>query len=130
MHSSAIQYRLFTCLSLFLILFQHCTPPPEGGVANSKPGVVNLDLRNPQIQQLYRLRDERKVDSLVQFLGNRDATLRYLAALSFASIRDTNTVAALIPLLADGTEDVRIAAAFALGQIGSAGAEKPLTDAF
>ena len=120
-------------INLLLLLptaFWYCKPPPEGGATNSKPGVVNLDLRNAGVQHLYKLRDERKVDSLLPYLDHKDATLRYLAALSFASMRDTNVIAALAGRLGDPVEDVRIAAAFALGQIGSLKAEAPLTAAF
>lgn len=113
-----------------LLLFQFACTPPESAETEEKKGVVNLDLRNAQVQKLYNLRDQRKVDSLRQYLSDKNATLRYLAALSFASIRDSNAIDALTPLLKDAVEDVRIAAAFSLGQIGHVRAEKPLTQAF
>jgi cyclophilin family peptidyl-prolyl cis-trans isomerase/HEAT repeat protein len=117
---------------LFLLLIAgyllQCTPPPPPGA--SKTGRVNLDLRDPLVQKLYNFRDERKVDSLRRYLGDKDATLRYLAALSFASFRDTTAIPALLPLLRDTVEDVRIAAAFSLGQTGSPRCEKPLVEAF
>lgn len=105
-----------------------CTPPPPPGA--SKSAQVNLDLRDLQVQKLYNFRDARKVDSLSRYLGHKEATLRYLAALSFASFRDSNAIQALAPLLRDTVEDVRIAAAFSLGQIGSPKCEKPLIEAF
>ncbi len=43
---------------------------------------------------------------------------------------DTAVIGPLTPLLHDDMEDVRIAAAFSLGQIGSRKCEKPLTEAF
>lgn len=117
---------------LFLLILAgyllQCTPPPPPGP--SKAGKVDIDLRTPQVQKLYNLRDERKLDSLRRYLGDTDATMRYLAALSFASIRDTNSINALASLLRDTVEDVRIAAAFSLGQTGSKRCEKLLTDAF
>ncbi len=115
---------------LFLIAgyLLHCTPPPPPGAP--KTGQVNLDLNDPLVQKLYNLRDERKVDSLLHYLSDKAATLRYLAALSFASSRDSNVIRALVPLLRDSVEDVRIAAAFSLGQIGLPKCEKPLIDAF
>lgn len=117
------------CFLFLCFFFQTaCTPPEEGG--EQKKGVVKLDLRNEQVQKLYNLRDQHKTDSLKGYLASPNATLRYLAALSFASIRDSNAVDALIPLLRDAVEDVRIAAAFSLGQIGHVRAEKPLTQAF
>jgi cyclophilin family peptidyl-prolyl cis-trans isomerase/HEAT repeat protein len=117
--------RIFSILLFFSLLWQ-CTPPPKD-VATDK---VNLDLLNPSVQRLYNLRDERKVDSLLRYLTHKDATLRYLAALSFASFRDSNSVQALVPLLRDTSEDVRIAAAFSLGQLRLKECEKPLIEAF
>ncbi|MBK7940164.1 MAG: peptidylprolyl isomerase [Lewinellaceae bacterium] len=115
--------------AICLLFIAACTPP-ELAEQKTKSAGVNLDLRNPQVQKVYRFRDERKVDSLRYYLGNPDATLRYLAALSFASIPDTAAIAPLTPLLRDETEDVRIAAAFSLGQIGTSKSEKALIGAF
>ncbi|MBX2890615.1 MAG: peptidylprolyl isomerase [Saprospiraceae bacterium] len=107
--------------------FLQCTPPPTGP---SKAAQVNLDLNNPAVQRLYNLRDERRTDSLLHYLQHEEATLRYLAALSFASSGDSSAIDALANRLRDTVEDVRIAAAFALGQIGLPRCEKPLVDAF
>lgn len=119
--------RLFSLL-LFVFFLCQCTPPPPPGP--SKAGQVNLDLRNPLVQKLYIFRDERKVDSLKHYLEHKEATLRYLAALSFASFRDSNAIQSLVPRLRDTVEDVRIAAAYSLGQIGARKCEKPLIEAF
>ncbi|MFN0034875.1 MAG: peptidylprolyl isomerase [Saprospiraceae bacterium] len=113
-----------------LLLLTACQPPEYNEKKEVEPGKVNLDLRNKRVQLLYNLRDQRKTDSLLLFLTDRDVMLRYLAALSFASVRDTNAIDALTPLLNDPAEDVRVAAAFALGQIGSPKCEKPLIEAF
>ncbi len=113
-----------------MLLFQTACTPPDSAEKEQKKGVVRLDLRNAQVQKLYNLSDQRNVDSLKYYLNDKNATLRYLAALSFSSIRDTNVIEALVPLLRDDVEDVRIAAAFSLGQIGHIRAEKPLTQAF
>ncbi len=121
---------LITCLLLgSLCFFTQCTPPDEAQPSGPS-GSVNLDLRNKQVQLLYTFRDKRQVDSLRHYLTSPNVTLRYLAALSFASVRDSTIIQALVPLLRDGTEDVRIAAAFALGQIGNIKCEQPLTAGF
>lgn len=116
----------------FCLLWAFCTPPEFNKKKEVEVGKVNLDLRNKAVQQIYNLRDRQKTDSLLLFLTHGDVTLRYLAALSFASVRDTQpkTIAALAPLLRDPSEDVRIAAAFSMGQIGVAACEKPLIEAF
>jgi len=119
-------YLLLIC-SLFWQIA--CTPPdPEKNKV--KAGKVNLDLNNKSVQRLFDLRDKRQTDSLTRYLAHPDATLRYIAALSFASSRDTLGIQPLTPLLQDPVEEVRIAAAFSLGQIGHASCEDPLIAAF
>lgn len=123
-------FAFFTLPLALLLSVLACQPPEFNQKKEPELGKVNLDLRNKQVQQVYNLRDKGKTDSLVLFLNNSDVTLRYLAALSFASMRDTLAIDALAPLLQDPVEDVRIAAAFSLGQIGSVKCEKPLVEAF
>jgi len=124
-------FSLKNCAALLLLLavVAACTPP-ELSQKEVQKGEVNIDLRNKAVQQVYRLRDMHKTDSLVLLLQSSEATLRYLAALSFASVRDSQAIAPLTPLLADPVEDVRWAAAFSLGQIGHPKCEKPLIEAF
>ncbi len=112
-----------------LTCFAACLPPEYGG-AKGDSEKVNLDLRNPRTQRLYDLRDQGLTDSLLPYLKHKDATVRYLAALSFASVRDSTAIDQLALRLNDPVSDVRIAAAYALGQIGSRLAEKPLLAAF
>ncbi len=121
--------KISTLFILYCLLLSACTPP-DSSDQEHKQGVVNLDLHNVRVQKLYNLRDQHNTDSLKIYLSNQDATLRYLAALSFASVRDSNAIDALSPLLRDEVEDVRIAAAFSLGQIGNGKAEKALIQAF
>lgn len=123
-----ICYLLFATFNLLLI--SACQPPEFNEKKEPELGKLNLDLRNKRVQMVYNLRDKRNTDSLLIFLKDRDVTLRYLAALSFASVRDTNAIPALAGLLQDPLEDVRVAAAFSLGQIGSTKAEAPLIAAF
>lgn len=119
-----------TTASLLVLLAAFACTPPELSQKEIQKGEVNIDLRNKAVQQVYRLRDQHKTDSLVLQLQSPEATLRYLAALSFASVRDTQAIAPLVPLLSDPVEDVRLAAAFSLGQIGHPKCEKPLIEAF
>lgn len=105
-----------------------CTPPELS--ENKTDGAINLDYRNKKVQRLYDFRDQNRTDSLVRYLNHPDATLRYLAALAFASVKDSNAVEPLANLLRDPSEEVRIAAAFSLGQIGSGRAERHLVGAF
>lgn len=130
-HSMQLKSEAFP-IFLFLAFLSiiACQPPEFNQKKEVEIGKVELNLRDKQVQVIYNLRDRHKTDSLMLFLQNRNVTLRYLAALSFASNRDTNAINALAPLLQDPSEDVRIAAAFSLGQIGVARCEKPLVEAF
>ena len=116
---------LFSALALF---FPSCMPPEEAEATQADK--VNVDLRNVRVQRLLDWRDQHRTDSLLRNLNNPDATLRYLAALAFASARDSSAIESLASLLGDRNEDVRIAAAFSLGQIGHKRAEKFLVSAF
>lgn len=117
-------------LPAILCLAHACTPP--GYYDDKKPGQtkVSIDLRNKQIQHLFDLRDQHQTDSLLRYLGHKNATLRYLATLSFASLRDSLAIDSVAARLNDPVEDVRIAAAFSLGQIGHSRAESRLAAAF
>ncbi len=116
----------FGLCGLWVVSFSYCLAPEQ--VNNEQ--TIQLDWTHPNVQRLYMLRDERRTDSLIAYLSHLDPTLRYVAALSFASLRDSNAVEPLVPLLRDPLEEVRIMAAFALGQIGSPRAEQPLVEAF
>ena len=119
---------LFFTLSL---LFSACVPENYTFEKEKKGnGAVKIDLRNKLTQRLYDFRDNRQTDSLLHYLNSPDPTLRYLSALSFASWRDSAAIESLTTLLSDPVEEVRIAAAFSMGQIGSPKAEKPLVAAF
>lgn len=123
-------FDLKNCAAALILLAVAACTPPELSQKEIQKGEVNIDLRNKAVQQVYRLRDMHKTDSLVLLLQSSEATLRYLAALSVASVRDSQAIDPLVPLLADPVEDVRWAAAFSLGQIGHPKCEKPLIEAF
>ena len=62
--------------------------------------------------------DERRVaGDLERFLADSDPAVRARAALAIGRIQDSTTVAKLVPLLKDGSAEVRREAVFALGQI-------------
>lgn len=128
-HFRRITSGIVFALAIALSCIQ-CLPPEYGAQQQEKAGIVNLDLNNKQIRKLYNFADERKTDSLLTYLQHPNPSFRYVAALSFASVRDSNAISALGKLLSDPVEDVSIAAAFALGQIGSLRAEPILVAAF
>ncbi|WP_461491918.1 peptidylprolyl isomerase [Pontibacter sp. HJ8] len=78
------------------------------------------------LQQLYTLQDERKTAELLPFLNHPKAQYRQEAALAFASVQDTLAIPQLLTALSDTTTTVRLAAAYALGQIGHKKAQHAL----
>ncbi len=110
---------------LATVLFVKCVPPSEEGLTD-----VYVDFTDPAIQQLYDLQDRGLSDSLYRYFRHKDATFRYVSALAFASIKDSTAVDSLTQLLYDPVDQVRVAAAYALGQIGQPTAEEPLLSAF
>lgn len=120
---------LFPLVLAVIGSFSSCVPP-EYDSSQRKVSIDRPDLRDPQVRKLYNWRDERRTDSLIAYLNHPNPALRYLAALSFASVRDSAAIENLAPLLNDKVEEIRVAAAFSLGQIGSPRAVPLLTNAF
>ncbi|MEZ4962154.1 MAG: peptidylprolyl isomerase [Saprospiraceae bacterium] len=117
--------QLFLLLITAFLGFVRCVPPNEDKLTE-----VHVDFTNPAQQDLYDLQDRGMTDSLYPYFRHKDPTYRYLAVLAFASIRDTLAVDTLAKMLTDPIDQVSIAAAYALGQIGSAKAEEFLIEAF
>ena len=117
------QYVFF--LLLVFIIFSRCVPVQEEVLTE-----VNFDLTKPEFQKFYDLQDKQLVDSLIVYLDHKDPSYRYGAAMAFASIKDSSVVNSLAKLLEDDVEDVRIAAAYAMGQLGTTKAEKWLIKNF
>ena len=111
--------------TLAAVFFARCVPPSEEGLNE-----VYVDFTDPRIRQLYDFQDRGLSDSLYQYFDHKSATLRYLATLAFASIKDTSAVGPLSRMLYDPMDPVRVAAAYALGQLGDPSAEAPLLQAF
>lgn len=115
---------IFFLLVISIGLFQ-CVPPND-----EKLTEVYVDFTNPSLQRLYDLQDRGLADSLVQYFNHEDPTYRYLSAMAFASIKDSTAIDSLVTLLYDPIDQVRVAAAYSLGQIGHPKAETPLMKAF
>ncbi|TAK30849.1 MAG: hypothetical protein EPO28_18525 [Saprospiraceae bacterium] len=117
--------QLYLILLISAAFFTRCVPPVDEAITD-----VHVDFTNPAIQKLYNFQDNRQTDSLLRYFFQKDPTYRYLAALAFASIRDTLHVDTIARLLYDPVDKVRIAAAYAMGQMGSPKAEQLLINAF
>src|SRR6187549_3836643 len=87
-------------------------------------------LSSSAIRHVYDLQNEQDKDSLILALKSEDPSERFAAARAFASFRDSSALPALYPLLNDPQQQIRLMAAYAIGQIGSNSAEGQLTAAF
>ena len=121
--------RILSFFALLLLTLPWACMPPEAGARRDRE-TIQVDLSDPQVQRLFQFRDERRADSLKVYLNHPDATLRYLSALAFASFGDSTAVDALAALLDDPIDDIRVAAAFSLGQTRALKAEQHLIKAF
>ena len=118
---------LFLAFFLCILAFS-CVPAEAGGNKNS--GAVSIDLKDTDQRKVIEFGDRRQRDSLVIYLRNAEPSLRYLSLMAFASSRDSAAIDVIAPLLRDPVEQVRIAAALALGQTGSAKAQSYLLAAY
>jgi cyclophilin family peptidyl-prolyl cis-trans isomerase/HEAT repeat protein len=101
-------------------------PPSE----EEKITDIHIDIKDSVYQKIHDFQDRLLSDSLFPFFHHRNPAYRYLAAMAFASIRDKTAVDSLALLLNDDLQEVRAAAAYAIGQAGESSAEKILVDAF
>ena len=76
-----------------------CFPPVEEDF-NS----IHYSLKDPQVRNIIELKDKGSLDSLASYLNEKKASYRYLAAMGFASLKDSASVRKLIPLLSDPVE--------------------------
>lgn len=108
-------------IPFILLLIWSCQPKP-------RPIQLNK-FKDINLQKIYTFQYDRNVDSLIPFLTHSNPDYRANAALSFASIQDSNSARLLYPLLSDKDSSVRINSAYALGQSGGFEAEQFLVEA-
>lgn len=116
---------IFIFSASILLLTTSCVPVEE---KTEIPFDISMD--RPEIRHIFDLQNAQVFDSLKILLANEDPSFRYAAARAFASFQDTAALRPLIPLLMDKQGDVRMMAAYAIGQLGVPSGETPLTDAF
>lgn len=78
------------------------------------------------LQQIAQFQYNRNTKALLNFCNDKEAKYRKAAALAFGSVQDTLAINNLWELVQDKTPEVRIAAAFALGQIVNTNSAKVL----
>lgn len=117
---------LYLILSSIILIGLFSCVPPDG----RKVVEVNVDLSDPVTQRLFEFQDKRLTDSLLRYISHENPTYRFMAARAFGSVQDSTVLEKLGRLLRDESEDVRIATAFAIGQIGSLKGERILLSGF
>lgn len=123
--SSSTAVTLLSLLFGICIFFSACFPPIE-----ENPNDISFKVDDPNIINIWEGKDKKWTETHTAYLSHAKAAYRYATAFALASVRDTATVSALIKNLKDPVEEVRQAAAFALGQIGHPSAENDLISAF
>lgn len=122
-----MQQRLFRFVSgsAMVCLLWGCGPTP-----NRTADSFIIDLKDPNIQRIYEFQDRQLTDSLLALFQHREPVYRYLAAMAFASIKDSSAVRPLAGLLVDDYTPIRRVAAYAMGQTGSEEAAPLLLEGF
>ena len=115
----------FLTLSFIVFWFSACMPYQEEQLTE-----VNPDSRDSICQQIFTFQDEQNAAALYPYFHHKNPTYRYLSVLAFASIKEEKAIDSLVVLLNDKVDKVGAAAAFSLGQIGSATATEGLVAAF
>ena len=117
-------FKYILCCLLIGILFQ-CVPPEEVVLTE-----VTRDLRDSTLQEIIRYQDEQQTTALYPFFRDKDPSYRYAAAMAFASTKDKVGLDSLANLLKDPIQEVRVAAAYAIGQLGEERGANILMNAF
>lgn len=117
--------RLKILLGLLILFIHSCVPYTE-----EKFTEIRIDFNDPEYRKLYGFRDRQQTDSLLSYFNHPDPTYRYGAAMAFGSIQDPDAVESLAFLLKDPIDEVRAAAAFALGQTSSKRSVEVLVENF
>lgn len=115
----------FSIILLSILFLGGCIPYEEEILTD-----VRVDYTVPDIQKVYNFKDRSLTDSLLPYFEHPDPTYRYLAARAFSTLQDPTAIPQLSALLSDPVEQVRCAAAHAIGQIGAREGVDPLIRAF
>lgn len=115
----------YLSIGLIYLGFSSCIP-------NKPKSNLNffLDLEDKEIQMAFEAGYNHSRDSLLTLFHHKNPTIRYIAVNAFASWPDTTVIDSIAPLLKDVDENVRIGAAYSLGQMRSLRSEPYLKQSF
>ena len=108
--------KIYLYLAFFVMISASCTHHES----------IKNKFSDKELVKIYDLKDKRDTQGLLPYLSNENTQYRKEAALVFGSVQDTLAVPKLIELLNDKDEQVRLAAAFSIGQIGQNSSQKAL----
>ncbi|MCP4150908.1 MAG: hypothetical protein GY757_24390 [bacterium] len=122
------------CLLLItLLLLVGCgSDSPKSGEKEVPKETIEIKnvFQDKTLQKIYDMQDHRQHEGLYPYLKDKNPIYREAAALAFASVQNPAAIERLAPLLEDPEINVRVAAAYALGQTGDKAAEPILIKTF
>lgn len=79
---------------------------------------------DPELQKIYSLQDKRDSEGIKKYFTHKSEVYRAAAAEAVASVQDKSLIPDLNKLLVDKDADVRLKAAYAVGQCGAVEGEE------
>jgi cyclophilin family peptidyl-prolyl cis-trans isomerase/HEAT repeat protein len=123
-----IQDKLFI-LFLIISISTSCLPVKKEKISAESVS-IHLDFEDVTNRLVYNWQDRLMTDSLLIYFSHSSPKKRLIATLAFGSIPDSTAIPKLGEMLYDEDLQVRVAAAYSLGQIGNLEAEKLLISAW
>jgi len=110
---------------ILTLVFNACVPP-------TNEIITDIDISNGDVayQRLYDHQDTQNIDSLLKYFNHPNPAYRLTAVNAMASLQSDKALDSLVIMLNDPILEVRTAAAYAIGQSGSAEIVDPLMNAF
>ncbi|MFZ1700184.1 MAG: peptidylprolyl isomerase [Pyrinomonadaceae bacterium] len=105
-------------ITLLILILSITLAIPAQRLASPKIGTSTVP--DATLIAIVKAEDARNVTPLVPMLADKNAAVRYRAALAAGRIGDDKAVDGLISLLTDESVEVRAMAAFAIGEVESA----------
>lgn len=110
---------------IVMLVIEACVPPTNEVITD-----INISQNDIVYQRLYNHQDEQNVDSLLSHFNHPNPAYRYTVVNAMSSIQNNLALDSLIMMLSDPILEVRTAAAYAIGQLGSRETVDPLMNAF
>ncbi len=114
-------------VALFVLAYCFCACVPENVKYSDE---IMIDHNQADFRAIFNYQDRLLSDSLYPYFKSSNPSVRYLAVNAFASIQSKESIDSIATLLEDPNLEVRAAAVYALGQIGTAKSEKYIIQAF